>query len=133
MHQDKKFSRPGFETSPDLQLSQTNFTLISHRCDNHYSKRAPSPNSQIKLIENLKLLFSRAFKADHNVLTELPYDFSQLLKKFDTKNVTLGHNRWMCACHAEITGRGLQRKIQDQQEVPFSFKTCLPLSCVQNY
>ena len=61
------------------------------------------------------------------MLTELPYDFSQLLKKFDTKNVTLGHNRWMCSCHAEITGRGLQRKIQDQQEVPFllfAFKLC---------
>lgn len=64
-----------------------------------------------------KLKLDRAFKADHNVLTELPYDFSQLLKKFDTKNVTLGHNQWMCSCHAEITGRGLQRKIQDQQEV----------------
>ena len=61
-------------------------------------------------------------------MTELPYDFSQLLKKFDTKNVTLGHNRWMCSCHAEITGRGLQRKIQDQQEVIFygffTFELC---------
>ena len=45
----------------------------------------------------------RAFKADHNVLTELPYDFSQLLQNFDTKNVTLGYNQWMCSCHAEIT------------------------------
>jgi len=64
-----------------------------------------------------KLKLDRAFKADHNVLTELPYDFSQLLQNFDTKNVTLGHNQWMCACHAEITSTGLQRKIQDQKEV----------------
>jgi len=64
-----------------------------------------------------KLKLDRAFKADHNVLTELPYDFSQLLQNFDTKNVTLGYNQWMCSCHAEITSVGLQRKIQDQEEV----------------
>ena len=42
------------------------------------------------------------FHADHNSLTELPYDFSQLLQNYDTKNVTLGHNRWRCSCNAEI-------------------------------
>lgn len=44
----------------------------------------------------------RVFHADHNSLTELPYDFSQLLQNYDTKNVTLGHNRWRCSCNAEI-------------------------------
>ena len=45
----------------------------------------------------------RAFKADHNLLTELPYDFSQLLQK-NTNLVTLGDNLWHCSCNAEITG-----------------------------
>jgi hypothetical protein len=64
-----------------------------------------------------KLKLHRAFKADHNELTELPYDFSQLLQNFDTKNVTLGHNQWLCSCNAEITGSSLQRKIQDHEQV----------------
>ena len=56
-----------------------------------------------KQFEDNADFLARAFKADHNVLTELPYDFSQLLQNFDTKNVTLGYNQWMCSCHAEIT------------------------------
>ena len=54
-----------------------------------------------RLSVNLPLL--RAFKADHNLLTELPYDFSQLLQK-NTNLVTLGDNLWHCSCNAEITG-----------------------------
>lgn len=64
-----------------------------------------------------KLKLYRAFKADNNLLTELPYDFSQLLQNYDTKNVTLGHNLWLCSCNAEITGTSLQRKIQDHEQV----------------
>ena len=52
--------------------------------------------------EKFPILCSRVFRADHNSLTELPYDFSQLLQNYDTKNVTLGHNRWQCSCNAEI-------------------------------
>ena len=58
---------------------------------------------------NIENLFSKACWHPYlkilpqNVLTELPYDFSQLLQNFDTKNVTLGYNQWMCSCHAEIT------------------------------
>jgi len=60
-----------------------------------------------------KLKLHRVFRADHNSLTELPYDFSQLLQNYDTKNVTLGHNRWQCSCNAEIADTSLQRKVKD--------------------
>ena len=109
---------PGFETFP----TQFHFNISQMRQPSFQESALTKLSNQIDwkdFNEKLRFFLSRAFKADHNVLTELPYDFSQLLKKFDTKNVTLGHNQWMCSCHAEITGRGLQRKIQDQQEVSF--------------
>ena len=101
---DQKFEVPGFETF------KSNFSLISQK----YDKRHRHPVRLHQTFETnqstLKKQFEdnadflvRAFKADHNVLTELPYDFSQLLQNFDTKNVTLGYNQWMCSCHAEIT------------------------------
>ena len=100
---DQKFVGPGFETF------KSNFSLISQKYDKRHTRCAFT--KLLKLINQLsKKQFEdnadflvRAFKADHNVLTELPYDFSQLLQNFDTKNVTLGYNQWMCSCHAEIT------------------------------
>ena len=51
----------------------------------------------------LRLKLHRAFRADHNLLTYIPYDFSLLLQKYDHNIITLGHNPWTCICNAEIT------------------------------
>ena len=100
---DQKFEGPGFETF------RSNFSLISQKCDKRHTRCAFTKLLKLiyqlskKQFEDYADFLVRAFKADHNVLTELPYDFSQLLQNFDTKNVTLGYNQWMCSCHAEIT------------------------------
>ena len=51
----------------------------------------------------LKLKLDRSFKADHNAITEIPYDFSLLLQKYAKNEITLGNNPWACSCNAEIT------------------------------
>ena len=51
----------------------------------------------------LKLKLDKSFKADHNAITEIPYDFSILLQKYADNEITLGHNPWACSCNAEIT------------------------------
>ena len=51
----------------------------------------------------LQLKLDRLFKADHNAITEIPYDISLLLQKYAKNEVFLGHNPWMCYCDAEIT------------------------------
>ena len=51
----------------------------------------------------LRLKLHRAFRADHNLLTDIPYDFSLLLQKYDHNVITLGYNPWTCICNAEIT------------------------------
>ena len=51
----------------------------------------------------LRLQLHRSFRADHNLLSEIPYDFSLLLQKYDHNIITLGHNPWICNCNAEIT------------------------------
>jgi len=51
----------------------------------------------------LKMKLHRSFKADHNALTEIPYDFSLLLQKYDHNQISLGSNPWHCACNSEIT------------------------------
>ena len=50
-----------------------------------------------------KLKLHRVFKADHNNITEIPYDFSLLLQSYPKNKITLGHNPWRCSCNAEIT------------------------------
>ena len=50
---------------------------------------------------NLEL--HRGFRADHNQLTEIPYDFSNMLQRFADNQITLGDNPWQCSCNAEIT------------------------------
>ena len=98
-----KFEGPGFETF------RSNFSLIFQKYDKRHTRCAFTKLLKLiyqlsrKQFEDYADFLARAFKADHNVLTELPYDFSQLLQNFDTKNVTLGYNQWMCSCHAEIT------------------------------
>ena len=51
----------------------------------------------------LRLKLHRAFRADNNLLTDIPYDFSLLLQKYDHNVITLGYNPWTCICNAEIT------------------------------
>ena len=51
----------------------------------------------------LKMKLHRSFKADHNSLTEIPYDFSLLLQKYDHNQISLGSNPWHCTCNSEIT------------------------------
>ena len=58
----------------------------------------------------LRLKLHRAFRADHNLLTDLPYDFSLLLQKYDHNIITLGHNPWTCICNAEITDTVINRE-----------------------
>ena len=51
----------------------------------------------------LKLKLHRSFKADHNSLTDIPYDFSQVLQKYDTMFISLANNPWQCSCTSQIT------------------------------
>ena len=72
--------------------NESNLKLLQNQFHFNISQiwQPPLQERPQKLIEsNIKISSLRAFKADHNVLTELPYDFSQLLQNFDTKNVTL--------------------------------------------
>jgi len=61
----------------------------------------------------LKMKLHRSFKADHNALTEIPYDFSLLLQKYDHNQISLGSNPWHCTCNSEITDSSLLEKVQD--------------------
>ena len=54
----------------------------------------------------------KQFKADHNLITEIPFDFSQLLQKYSNNEIRLGYNPWACYCNAEITD--LVRQIYDR-------------------
>jgi len=65
----------------------------------------------------LKMKLHRSFKADHNALTEIPYDFSLLLQKYDHNQISLGSNPWHCTCNAEITDSSLLEKVQDLMSV----------------
>ena len=81
----------------------------------------------------LRLKLHRAFRADNNLLTDIPYDFSLLLQKYDHNVITLGYNPWTCICNAEITDtvlmeiheeiisnsniQSLQEKIRDLSDI----------------
>jgi len=65
----------------------------------------------------LKMQLHRSFKADHNSITEIPYDFSLLLQKYDHNQINLGGNPWHCTCNSEITDSSLQSKLQDLTSV----------------
>ena len=51
----------------------------------------------------MQMKLDKQFKADHNLITEIPFDFSQLLQKYSNNEIKLGHNPWACYCNAEIT------------------------------
>eukprot|EP00092_Neocalanus_flemingeri_P075585 GFUD01093643.1.p1 GENE.GFUD01093643.1~~GFUD01093643.1.p1 ORF type:complete len:288 (-),score=62.38 GFUD01093643.1:267-1130(-) len=61
----------------------------------------------------LKMNLHRSFQADHNSLSDIPYDFSLLLQKYDNNLISLGSNPWHCTCNSEITHSSLQEKLQD--------------------
>jgi len=65
----------------------------------------------------LSLKLHRAFRAEHNLLSEVPYDFSLLLQKYDKNVITLGHNPWICICNSEITNMNLRLKLSDIEDV----------------
>jgi len=65
----------------------------------------------------LSLKLHRAFRAEHNLLTEVPYDFSLLLQKYDKNVIALGHNPWTCMCNSEITNMNLRLKLSDIEDV----------------
>ena len=45
----------------------------------------------------------RGFTVDHNQISLISYDLSQLLQSFQDNVIRLGGNRWRCECEAEIT------------------------------
>ena len=45
----------------------------------------------------------RGFNVDHNRISLISYDLSQLLQSFQDNEIRLGGNRWRCECEAEIT------------------------------
>jgi len=65
----------------------------------------------------LSLKLHRAFRAEHNLLSEVPYDFSLLLQKYDKNVITLGNNPWICMCNSEITNMNLRLKLSDIEDV----------------
>ena len=45
----------------------------------------------------------RGFHVDHNKISVISYELSQLLQSFKDNEISLGHNLWRCECDAEIT------------------------------
>jgi Leucine-rich repeat (LRR) protein len=70
-----------------------------------------------------KLRLHRVFKADHNQITDIPYDFSLLLQSYGKTKITLGHNKWVCECTAEINNLVTSSQYSFSQNITFS-RTC---------
>ena len=51
----------------------------------------------------LSLKPHRGFHVDHNRISVISYELSQLLQSFKSTEISLGHNQWRCECEAEIT------------------------------
>ena len=79
-----------------LELTQQNYGELSGLLLSHNQLTAIHP----KLT---KMRLYRSFKADNNLLAEIPYDFSLLLQSYAKNQITLGQNPWRCSCTAEIT------------------------------
>ena len=54
-------------------------------------------------IKVVRLKLDKYFRADHNQISDLPFDVSQYLQKYLKNEISLGHNPWSCYCNAEIT------------------------------
>ena len=54
-------------------------------------------------IKLVRLKLDKYFRADHNLISDLPFDVSQHLQKYLKNEISLGQNPWSCYCNAEIT------------------------------
>ena len=88
-----------------LELTQQNYGELSGLLLSHNQLTAIHP----KLT---KMRLYRVFKADNNLLAEIPYDFSLILQSYAKNQITLGQNPWRCSCTAEITNLVCQRPDQ---------------------
>ena len=97
---------PPHTTMLDLShnnLSDSSFSSLSPQNYDQVTGLILSHNQLTNIHTKLtKMRLHRVFKADHNQLTEIPYDFSLLLQSFAKTKITLGHNQWQCRCNAEI-------------------------------
>ena len=109
-------SYQGLSTFPTVPPRTTVLDVSHNQIQSFYSLTPVTQNyqhiSSLILSHNLlttidtkllKLKLDRSFKADHNAITEIPYDFSLLLQKYAKNEVFLGNNPWACSCNAEIT------------------------------
>ena len=102
-------SLPAQTTVLDLshnQLSQDSLEMLDVGRQNYLDLNSlilSHNNIQSIGTKLLKLKLHRSFKADHNSLTDIPYDFSQVLQKYDTMFISLANNPWQCSCTAQIT------------------------------
>ena len=61
----------------------------------------------------------RGFTADHNQISLISYDLSQLLQSFKDNEIRLGGNRWRCECEAEITNTVSYPRVRSGHESYF--------------
>ena len=110
-------SRQGITTFPTLpkhttildlshnKLSDSSFEYLKFEEQNYEDITGLIlSHNQITTIHPMltKMKLHRMFKADHNRLKVVPYDFSLLLQSFAKIKITLADNRWECRCNAEI-------------------------------
>ena len=92
-----------------LDLSHNNLTSyssLSPEAQNYqYVSSLILSHNQLTYIDTklLQMKLDKQFKADHNLIREIPFDISQLLQKYLNNEIKLGHNPWSCYCNAEIT------------------------------
>ena len=67
-------------------------------------------------IKLVRLKLDKYFRADHNEISDLPFEVSQHLQKYLKNEISLGQNPWSCYCNAEITK--LVRRGGDWAEKP---------------
>ena len=98
---------PARTTLLDLSHNNlTSFASLSPYTQNyqHVSSLFLSHN-QLSTIHTklVRLKLDKSFRADHNLISDLPFEVSQYLQKYLKNEVSLGHNPWTCYCNAEIT------------------------------
>ena len=92
-----------------LDLSHNNLTSyssLSPVAQNYqYVSKLILSHNRLTYIDDklLQMKLDKQFKADYNLIKEIPFDISQLLQKYPNNEIMLGHNPWSCYCNAEIT------------------------------
>jgi len=128
-------SRQGITTFPTLpkhttildlshnKLSDSSFEYLKFEEQNYEDITGMIlSHNQITTIHPMltKMKLHRMFKADHNRLKEVPYDFSLLLQSFAKIKITLADNRWECRCNAEIVSLSLLARVLDSENITCS-------------